>query len=111
MACSPRPTSTGPRPTSCPSGSGSVTSIRPASTPYSKITPAVIDDTAHQQLSRKAADEAMVLLKNSAGTLPLNPATTKKIAVVGPLKNTLYSEWYSGNLPYKITPLDGITQR
>ena len=83
----------------------------PGLNPYSKITPAVIDDTAHQQLSRKAADEAMVLLKNSAGTLPLNPATTKKIAVVGPLENTLYSDWYSGNLPYKITPLDGITQR
>jgi beta-glucosidase len=83
----------------------------PGLNPYSKITPAVIDDTAHQQLTRKAADEAMVLLKNSAGTLPLSPATTKKIAVVGPLENTLYSDWYSGNLPYKITPLDGITQR
>ena len=83
----------------------------PGSNPYSTITPSVINDTAHQQLSRKAADEAMVLLKNSAGTLPLNPAATKKIAVVGPLENTLYSDWYSGNLPYKVTPLDGITQR
>ena len=82
----------------------------PGLNPYSKITPAVIDDAAHQQLSRKAADEAMVLLKNSGGALPLNPATTKKIAVVGPLENTLYSDWYSGNLPYKVTPLDGITQ-
>jgi beta-glucosidase len=83
----------------------------PGLNPYSKITPAVIDDAAHRQLSRQAADEAMVLLKNSGGTLPLNPATTKKVAVVGPLENTLYSDWYSGNLPYKVTPLDGITQR
>ena len=44
-------------------------------------------------------------------TLPLNPAATKKIAVVGPLENTLYSDLYGGNLPYKITPVDGITQR
>jgi beta-glucosidase len=53
----------------------------------------------------------MVLLKNDRSTLPLNPATTKHIAVIGPLENTLYSDWYSGNLPYKVTPLDGITQR
>jgi beta-glucosidase len=53
----------------------------------------------------------MVLLKNHNHTLPLDPATTRKIAVIGPLENTLYSDWYSGNLPYKITPLDGITQR
>jgi beta-glucosidase len=83
----------------------------PGLNPYQKITPAVIDDAAHQQLARKAAAEAMVLLKNDHATLPLNPATTKKVAVIGPLENTLYSDWYSGNLPYKITPLDGITQR
>lgn len=83
----------------------------PGLNPYAKITPAVIDDTAHQRLSRKAADEAMVLLKNDHQTLPLNPASTKKIAVIGPLEDTLYSDWYSGNLPYKVTPLDGITQR
>lgn len=79
--------------------------------PYAKIGPSVIDDTAHQELSRQAADEAMVLLKNSGRALPLNPSATKKIAVVGPLENTLYNDWYSGNLPYKVTPLDGITQR
>jgi beta-glucosidase len=83
----------------------------PGRDPYSKITPAVIDDAAHRALSRQAADEAMVLLKNSGRALPLNPATTRKIAVVGPLESTLYSDWYSGSLPYKITPLDGITQR
>jgi beta-glucosidase len=83
----------------------------PGMNPYASITPSVIDDAAHQALSRQAADQAMVLLKNDNRTLPLNPATTKKIAVVGPLEDTLYSDWYSGNLPYKVTPLDGITQR
>jgi beta-glucosidase len=83
----------------------------PGLNPYASITPAVIDDAAHQALSRQAADKAMVLLKNDHATLPLNPAATKKIAVIGPLENTLYSDWYSGNLPYKVTPLDGITQR
>jgi beta-glucosidase len=79
--------------------------------PYGRITPAVINSPAHQQLARKAADEAVVLLKNSANALPLSPARTKKIAVVGPLENTLYTDWYSGHLPYAVTPLAGITQR
>ncbi|MEN3362237.1 MAG: beta-glucosidase, partial [Mycobacteriales bacterium] len=79
--------------------------------PYAKITPAVINSPAHQQLARKTADEAIVLLKNSANALPLNPARTKKVAVVGPLENTLYTDWYSGKLPYTVTPLAGITQR
>ena len=84
----------------------------PGANPSASITPAAIDDAAHQAVSRQAADEAMVLLKNRQCTrLPLNPATTKKIAVIGPLENTLYSDWYSGNLPYQVTPLDGITQR
>jgi beta-glucosidase len=57
------------------------------------------------------AGASQVLLKNSGKTLPLDPAKTKKIAVVGPLENTLYTDWYSGNLPYKVTPREGITER
>jgi beta-glucosidase len=71
----------------------------------------VINSPAHQALARRTADEAMVLLKNSRGALPLSPSRTRKVAVVGPLENTLYSDWYSGALPYKVTPLQGISQR
>ena len=79
--------------------------------PYASITSSVINSPAHQQLARQAADEQMVLLKNASNTLPLVASTTKKIAVVGPLENTLYSDWYSGSLPYEVTPLQGVTQR
>jgi beta-glucosidase len=79
--------------------------------PYASITSSVINSPAHQQLARQAADEQMVLLKNALKTLPLDASTTKKIAVVGPLENTLYSDWYSGSLPYEVTPLQGVTQR
>ena len=79
--------------------------------PYAKITPAVINSPAHQQLARKTADEATVLLKNSNAALPLDASTTRHIAVVGPLENTLYSDWYGGQLPYRVTPLQGIQQR
>jgi beta-glucosidase len=53
----------------------------------------------------------MVLLKNSGGLLPLDPRRTRKIAVVGPLEKTLYTDWYGGNMPYRVTPLQGITER
>jgi len=44
--------------------------------------PQTIDFTAHATVSRKDAQEGMVLLKNSAGALPLNRAA-KRIAVIG----------------------------
>jgi beta-glucosidase len=79
--------------------------------PYAKITKAVINSPANQRLARQTADRAAVLLKNSGGALPLNAAKAKKVAVVGPLEKTLYTDWYSGSLPYKVTPLDGIKER
>ena len=42
-----------------------------------------ISSPAHTELAHKAADEAMVLLKNSNNILPLSK-DTKKIAIVGP---------------------------
>jgi beta-glucosidase len=83
----------------------------PGRNPYANITPAVINSPAHQQLARQAADEQMVLLRDNGNTLPLNAGATKKIAVVGPLADTLYTDWYSGSLPYGVTPVQGITNR
>ncbi|WP_068921344.1 glycoside hydrolase family 3 protein [Planobispora rosea] len=82
--------------------------------PYGKITKAVVDSPGHRALNRRAATEAMVLLKNSRSgneppALPLD--ATEKVAVVGPLADTLYTDWYSGKLPYQVTPLDGIRER
>ncbi|MEV6824814.1 glycoside hydrolase family 3 C-terminal domain-containing protein [Amycolatopsis sp. NPDC051102] len=83
----------------------------PGRNPYAKITPAVIGSPEHQALARKTADEQMVLLRNNGGALPLNAARNKKIAVVGPLSNTLYEDWYSGAMQYKVTPVQGIRER
>jgi beta-glucosidase len=82
----------------------------PGRNPYAKITPAVIDSPAHRALARKAADEQVVLLRNDANALPLD-ASKKKVAVVGPLSDTLYEDWYSGSMPYRVTPKQGIAER
>jgi beta-glucosidase len=79
--------------------------------PYATIPPQVIDSPAHRQLARQTADAAMVLLKNRNRALPLNPSRSRKVAVVGPLENVLYSDWYGGKLPYHVTALQGIKER
>jgi beta-glucosidase len=78
--------------------------------PYGGITMDAVNTTAHQKLARQAAGEAMVLLKNSRGALPLS-GSAKKVAVVGPLADTLYTDWYSGKMPYQVTPRAGIAER
>jgi beta-glucosidase len=83
----------------------------PGGGPYGKIDASVINSPANQRLNRETAGASQVLLKNSGGALPLHPATTKKIAVVGPLEDTLYADWYSANHPYQVTPLAGIKER
>jgi beta-glucosidase len=82
----------------------------PGRNPYADITPDVINAPEHQQLARRAARESMVLLRND-GTLPLDAAEVGDVAVVGPLAGTLYQDWYSGTMPYQVTPADGIRGR
>lgn len=82
----------------------------PGRNPYAKITPAVINSPEHQALARKVADEQVVLLRDNANALPLD-AKNKKVAVVGPLSDTLYEDWYSGSMPYRVTPKQGIEER
>ncbi|KQV14699.1 MULTISPECIES: glycoside hydrolase family 3 protein [unclassified Kitasatospora] len=75
--------------------------------PYAGIGPEVINSAEHRALARQAATESVVLLKND-GLLPLDPARTPKIAVIGPLADTLCEDWYSGTLPYQVTVAAGL---
>ncbi len=83
----------------------------PELNPYTKITLADVNTAEHQQLARKTAREAIVLLKNEGNVLPLDAATVKKVAVIGPLAQTLYTDWYSGSMPYGVTPAQGMQER
>ncbi|HUN38085.1 MAG TPA: glycoside hydrolase family 3 C-terminal domain-containing protein [Trebonia sp.] len=72
-------------------------------------TAAALDTQAHRELAKAAARRAAVLLKND-GLLPLSLAgrTDQAIAVVGPLADALYEDWYSPALPYRVTVADGL---
>ncbi|WP_150265164.1 glycoside hydrolase family 3 protein [Paenibacillus tepidiphilus] len=79
--------------------------------PYAAIDESAILHPEHAKLSREAAGKAVVLLKNEGGILPLAADKLKKVAVIGPLGGTVYRDWYSGSLPYAVTPLRGIQEK
>jgi beta-glucosidase len=59
-------------------------------------------------LVREVTRKSIVLLKNSAGLLPLDRKKVRSVAVVGPLANTVLLDWYSGTPPYAVSPRQGI---
>ena len=81
----------------------------PSQNPYNQIEPSVVGCKAHQELALEAARQSMVLLKNEAGFLPLNPKKIKSLAVVG--VSAAHCEFgdYSGTPKNKpVTILEGI---
>ncbi|MDR7278086.1 glycoside hydrolase family 3 C-terminal domain-containing protein [Catenuloplanes atrovinosus] len=82
----------------------------PERNPYAAITADTINRTAHQELAREAARASVVLLRNECGPiLPLAPGT--RVAVIGPLGDAVHEDWYSGGLPYQVTPYRAIAER
>ncbi|WP_338491324.1 glycoside hydrolase family 3 C-terminal domain-containing protein [Streptomyces sp. SJL17-4] len=67
------------------------------------------DTPDHRALAQEAAEQAVVLLKNSGGLLPLAPGT--RLAVVGLLADECKLDWYSGTLLRRCTPLAGLSER
>jgi beta-glucosidase len=84
----------------------------PPMVPYSKITPAENDTEAHRQLALRTAREAIVLLKNKDGLLPLKRAYPT-IAVIGPNADSLdaLEGNYNGTPSRPVTVLTGIKKR
>ncbi len=80
--------------------------------PYNSIPFSEDDSNAHRALALKAAQEAMVLLKNDAETLPLKPGL-RTIAVVGPNAASLLAlEGNYNAIPsHPVLPIDAITEQ
>lgn len=73
------------------------------------------ESAAHRDVARAAARQAVVLLKNDPLTdghsvLPLTPGRLRRVSVVGPFAQQLFSDWYSGIRPYEVTLLDALRE-
>uniref|UniRef100_UPI000686F4A7 glycoside hydrolase family 3 protein n=1 Tax=Alkalihalobacterium bogoriense TaxID=246272 RepID=UPI000686F4A7 len=78
--------------------------------PYANIPPSKLLAKEHAELSKQAALEQIVLLKND-NVLPLQKEIIQKIAVIGPLANEVHVDWYSGTPAYQVTPFLGIKEK
>lgn len=92
--------------------------------PYADITMEQVGTPKHHAIARAVATEGIVLLQNhpisekslalqnqqTAGAKLLPLDETKKIAVVGPLADVVYKDWYAGLAPYSVTPLQGLLE-
>ncbi|QKS46421.1 glycoside hydrolase family 3 C-terminal domain-containing protein [Paenibacillus cellulosilyticus] len=79
--------------------------------PYKAIPMSVVASKEHGEAALQAARESIVLLRNENGLLPLSAKKLESLAVIGPLADEMLRGWYCGELPYKITPFQGIQSR
>jgi beta-glucosidase len=70
----------------------------------------VVRSSNHVSLARKAAREAMVLLKNKRETLPFDEGKIKRLAVIGPNAADIHLGGYSATPMVGISVLDGIRE-
>ncbi|MGD0696939.1 MAG: glycoside hydrolase family 3 C-terminal domain-containing protein [Terriglobia bacterium] len=84
----------------------------PQRVPYAKIPISENDSAAHREVAREAEREAIVLLKNQGGILPLK-SSLKSIAVIGPSADDPIGLLgnYNGISSKQVTPLEGITRQ
>ena len=84
----------------------------PEQVPWSKIPISENDSSAHRQVARDAEREAIVLLKNEGGVLPLSPSV-RRVAVVGPSADDPVALLgnYHGISSRQVTPLEGIERQ
>lgn len=84
----------------------------PGTCPYDAIGEKDMMSAGAARLSREAVAKSVVLLKNEAvpdsgiPVLPLAPGS--RVAVIGPLADAVYTDWYTGVPPYRVSPLAGL---
>ena len=71
----------------------------------------VTNSPEHQQLALKAAQKAIILLKNQNSLLPLDRSKYKRIAVIGPNAGEVHLGGYSNNPGRGVSVLQGIKNK
>ena len=82
----------------------------PETVPWSSLSPEILEGQAHRDLAREAARQSLVLLKNEGQLLPLNKASIRKVAVIGPMAGSCHLGGYSGRATYLVSPYLGIAE-
>ena len=85
----------------------------PAQTNAVAVAQTPLSTKAHQEISRRVAEESFVLLKNE-NLLPLNPTQIKTVAVIGANAAAAFAHGGGSAMikaPYEITALQGISNR
>jgi beta-glucosidase len=79
--------------------------------PYAKTPTSVIDSLRHRELALKTEREAIVLLQNRDGFLPLDRVKLRTVAVLGPTADRPEYGNYFGVASRRVSPLEGIKNR
>ncbi len=77
--------------------------------PYDRVTEADLDSEENRAICREVSREAVVLMKNEASLLPLDPAEAAETALIGPMADAWYTDWYGGHAPFRTTLKDGVS--
>ncbi|MEV0232761.1 glycoside hydrolase family 3 C-terminal domain-containing protein [Nonomuraea sp. NPDC050786] len=77
--------------------------------PHAAIPESALCAPEHAELARQAAREQVVLLKNDDAVLPL-ATSGLRVAVIGPFAEDLRTDWYSGELPYRVSVAQGLRE-
>lgn len=85
----------------------------PKMVPFNAIPESMIDSPEHRAIALKAEREAIVLLTNKQGFLPLDQTKLKTVAVIGPASdNPEYGNYYHYDKEQsRVSPLAGLSNR
>ncbi|KAG9404456.1 hypothetical protein AC1031_004663 [Aphanomyces cochlioides] len=83
--------------------------------PFSHITIADLDTPEHRALALQAAQQSVVLLKNDAKTLPLDPDAfdaTHRLVLLGPHVHSTIAQLgnYAGTPSFIVSPAEGVSK-
>lgn len=76
--------------------------------PYDTVTEDDLNSPLHQEICRQVSRESIVLLKNETNLLPLSRKDAQSIAIIGPLGDIWYQDWYGGTAYAETTLRQGV---